>query len=63
MARPETKVSANHVRSILAQYAKGGEGNGLVAIARRLKYGVTVVRRVLAANDIKIRKQGRPRTA
>lgn len=60
MARPQTKVPANHVRSIVARY---GKGEGLVEIAAALKYGVQVVRRVLAANGVKIRGRGRPRTA
>lgn len=60
MARPKTQVSANQVRSIVAQYKKGGEGNGLVAIADRLKIGVPVVRRVLVDAGVTIRGKGRP---
>lgn len=60
MGRPQTKVGANHVRSIVSRYKKG---EGLVSIASALKYGVQVVRRVLAANGVKIRGRGRPSTS
>ncbi len=63
MSRPATKVSANHTRSIIAQYKKGGPGNGLAAIADRLKLGIQVVRRVLDAAGVKIRGRGRPSTS
>lgn len=63
MSRPKKAVSANHQKSIIAQYKKGGEGNGLVAIAKRLGYGVQIVRRVLADGKVKIRGRGRPRVA
>jgi len=60
MSRSKTKVTANQVRSIVAQYNKGGPGNGLVAIAERLELGVQIIRRVLVEAGVKIRGKGRP---
>jgi len=60
MSRKQTKVTENQKRSIIAQYNKGGEGNGLVAIAKRLELGVQIIRRVLVEADVTIRGKGRP---
>lgn len=57
MSRPQTKVTANQKRSIVAQYNKGV---GLVAIAEAVKLGVQIVRRVLVEAGVKIRGKGRP---
>ena len=60
MARPQTKVNVNTRRSIVAQYKKGGPGNGFTAIAERLGLGIQVIRRVLVAEGVTIRGKGRP---
>lgn len=60
MSRPQTKVTANQVRSIVSRY---GKGEGLVAIAEAVKLGVGIVRRTLAEEKVKIRGRGRPCTA
>ena len=57
MARPETKVSANQVRSIVAKYSNGA---GFVALSKEFEYSIPVIRRVLVDAGVKIRKRGRP---
>ena len=61
MSRPQTKVPANKVRSIVSRYTKKGEG--LAAIAKAVGFGIQVVRRILVENDVKISTRGRPRTS
>ncbi len=59
MSRPRVKVTSNHRRSIVSRY---GKGQGFEMIERALKfvYSISVIRRVLTEEDVKIRGRGRP---
>jgi len=57
MSRTLIKVTANQRRSIVSQYNKGA---GLYEIGAKFKISAPVVRRILTAEKVKIRKRGRP---
>ena len=60
MSRPQTVVSSNQQRSIIAKYRKG---DGLVVLSELFKFSTGVIRRVLKDNRVAIRGRGRPATA
>ena len=58
MARPKTEMSVNHVRSIVAKYTN--QGIGMIELGKLFHCSITVIRRILVEQKVKINGRGRP---